>query len=52
MKERLRIEWQDMEDAWRDDPQQAANHLAMGMSLKQRQKARMEPSKKGYYTWV
>jgi hypothetical protein len=52
MKDRLRMEWSDMEEAWRDDPQQAANHLAMGMSLKQRQQARMEPSKKGYYTWV
>jgi len=26
-------DWQDMNEAWLDDPQQAANHMAFGMSL-------------------
>ena len=33
-------EWQDLEQAWLDDPQQAANHMAFGFDLAQRQKAR------------
>ena len=29
-----REDWQDMEQAWLDDPQQAANHMAFGDEFK------------------
>ena len=45
-------DWQDMNEAWLDDPQQAANHMAFGMSLEQRKKARMLNDKKSVPTWV
>jgi len=45
-------DWQDMNEAWLDDPQQAANHMAFGMSLEQRKKARMLNGKKSVPTWV
>ena len=52
MKKDRREDWEDMNQAWIDDPQQAANHMAFGMSLKQRQKARNLNSKKSVPTWV
>jgi hypothetical protein len=33
-------DWQDILDTWLDDPQQAANHMVLGMDLEQRQRAR------------
>ena len=36
MKEVRREDWNDMEEEWRDDPQQAVNHMAFGMTLEQR----------------
>ena len=45
-------DWQDMNEAWLDDPQQAANHMAFGMSLEQRKKARMLNGEKSVPTWV
>ena len=45
-------DWQDMNEAWLDDPQQAANHMAFGMSLEQRKRARMLNGKKSVPTWV
>jgi hypothetical protein len=33
-------DWQDVLDTWLDDPQQAANHMVLGMDLEQRQMAR------------
>ena len=51
---RLRIqdEWKDTLDAWRDDPQQAANHLALGFDIHQRRKARGLKGKSSVPTWV
>ena len=45
-------DWQDMNEAWQDDPQQAVNHMAFGMSLEQRKRARMLNGKKSVPTWV
>ena len=52
MKKDRREDWEDMNQAWIDDPQQAANHMAFGMSLSQRQKARNLNGKKSVPTWV
>ena len=49
----IRMEdWNDMQEAWLDDPQQAANHMAFGMNLAQRKKARQLQGKKSVPTWV
>jgi hypothetical protein len=39
VKVRRQEEWQETIDQWLDDPQSAANHLALGMSLDQRRQA-------------
>jgi len=44
-------EWKDLEQAWKDDPQSAANHMVLGMNYKQRQEAR-GLSKNSVPTWV
>ena len=44
-------EWQDLEQAWKDDPQSAANHMVLGMTHKQRQAARGK-TKNSVPTWV
>ena len=44
-------EWQDLEQAWKDDPQSAANHMVLGMTHKQRQQAR-GLAKNSVPTWV
>ena len=49
---RKQDEWSDMIEAWMDDPQQAASHMAFGMSLDQRKKARQIEGKKPFHTWV
>jgi hypothetical protein len=45
-------DWQDMEDAWLNDPQSAANHLAFGMDLNTRQKARLITGNNSVHHWV
>ena len=52
VKDRKRDDWNDMMNEWIDDPEAAASHLAFGMSLDQRQKARMLAGKKEVPTWV
>ena len=52
IKLRRRDEWADMMEMWTDDPQQAASHMAFGMSLDQRKKARQQEGKKVVPTWV
>jgi len=52
MKEVRREDWNDLEEEWRDDPQQAVNHMAFGMSLAQRKKARGLNGKKSVPTWI
>ena len=49
---RRREEWSDMIEMWQDDPEQAASHMAFGMSLEQRKKARQQKGKKSVPTWV
>lgn len=45
-------DWQDMNEAWLDDPQSAANHMAFGMDLNTRQKARNLKTNKSVPHWV
>ena len=52
IQDRMLGEWLDLEDAWLDDPQQAANHMAFGLSLDQRKRARQLNGKKTVVTWV
>ena len=52
MKIQRQEDWQDIEDAWLDDPQQAANHMAFGMDLNTRRKARLLNVDKAVHTWV
>jgi hypothetical protein len=40
IKQRKRDDWNDMLEAFLDDPQAATNHLVLGMSLDQRKQAR------------
>ena len=40
MKEVRREEWLDQEQMWLNDPQQAVNEMAFGMSLAQKKRAR------------
>ena len=51
MKLARQEDWQDLQDAWLEDPQQAANHMAFGFNLQQRRKAR-QLSGKGTQKWV
>ena len=45
-------EWQDLMDAWVDDPQQTANHMVLGFDLDQRRKARQQKGRSSVPTWV
>ena len=45
-------DWQDILDTWLDDPQQAANHMVLGMDLEQRQRARNGSPRSRVPTWV
>jgi hypothetical protein len=49
---RKREDWDDMMDAWLDDPQSAADHMVFGMDINQRQSARMYKTGKSVPTWV
>jgi hypothetical protein len=49
---RKRDDWNQMMDEWLDDPQAAANHMAFGMGLEQRQLANQLSGKKSVPTWV
>jgi len=51
INQRKRDDWNDMLEAFLDDPQQATNHLALGFSLEQRREAR-GISKNGVPNWV
>ena len=45
-------DWQDVLDTWLDDPQQAANHMVLGMDLEQRIRSRNGSSRSHVPTWV
>ncbi len=47
-----REEWNDMQQAWLDDPQQAASHMVFGMGLNQRKEARQKKGKTSVSHWV
>ena len=49
---RKREDWDDLMDAWLDDPQSAADHMVFGMDINQRQSARMLKTGKSVPTWV
>ena len=51
IKQRKREDWNDLLEAFIDDPQQATNHLALGFSLDQRRQARGN-SKNQSPTWI
>jgi hypothetical protein len=51
VNQRKRDDWNDMLEAFLDDPQQATNHLALGLNLEQRRKARGF-SKSQSPTWI
>jgi hypothetical protein len=52
MKLLRRESWQDQEQMWQEDPQQAVNEMAFGMGLEQRKRSRMLNGKKSVHTWV
>jgi len=52
VKSRKQEEWKDILDTWRDDPISAANHMVLGMDLKQRREARGKSGKKALPTWI
>ncbi len=45
-------DWNDLNEAWLDDPQQAANHLVLGFSLEQRKHARQLKGKSTVAQWI
>ena len=51
IKERKRDEWNDMLQAFIDDPQSETNHIVLGMSLDQKRQARGN-TKNGIPTWI
>ena len=48
---RKRDEFNNMLEAFLDDPQASANHLVLGMSLEQRREAQGRVTGKGLPTW-
>ena len=51
IKLRKRAEWDDILEAFTDDPQAATNHLVLGMSVDQRKEARGKATGK-YTKWM
>jgi hypothetical protein len=51
IKERKRDEWNDMLQAFLDDPQSETNHIVLGMSMDQKRQARGN-TKNGIPTWI
>ena len=51
IKERKRMEWNQMLEEFIDDPQSSANHMVLGMNYDQRQEAKGN-SKNSVPTWV
>ena len=52
VKLRNQEDWNDLQEAWLDDPQSAANHMVFGMSLDQRKQARGLKTNKSVPNWV
>ena len=49
---RKKEEWDDILEQFLDDPQTSANHLVLGMDVKQRQQARGNEGKSSVPTWT
>ena len=49
---RKREDWDDLMQAWSDDPQTAADHMVFGFDINQRQQARQQKTGKAVPTWV
>ncbi len=47
-----REEWNDLQQAWLDDPEQAASHMVFGMNLNQRKDARQKKGKTSVQHWI
>ena len=53
MMQRNKIDdWNDIMEAYRNDPQQATNHLVLGFDINQRQKARLKNGDNVCHNWV
>ena len=52
MKMQRRDDWNNMEELWRTDPQQAANSMAFGMDLNTRKRAQNLKTNNSVPTWV
>ena len=53
INQRKREEWNDMLEAFLDDPEQMTNHMALGFNLEQRQEARMRNGGKSQIpSWI
>ena len=52
MIERRRDDWNDLQESWLENPQEAANHLALGMDLQTRRKARQLNGSQAPNRWV
>jgi len=52
MIERRRDDWNDLQESWLENPQEAANHLAFGMDLATRKRARQLNGDKSVPNWV
>ena len=51
-KQRRQEDWKDIQEAFLDNPTQAANHLVLGFNLAQRKHARGLEGKKSVPTWT
>ena len=51
IKDRRKEEWLDHLEAWMDDPECEANHIALGMTLDQKRQARGS-TKSHSHTWM
>ena len=49
---RKQEEWNDILEGFLDDPQSSANHIVLGMDVKQRQQARANDGNSSVSTWV
>ena len=52
MKLNRQEDWLDSQQAWLDNPEQAANHMVFGMDLNTRKRARQLSGQKSIPTWV
>ena len=45
-------DWNDMEEAWQNDPQSAANSMVFGMNVDQRRQSRLIHGNNSVHKWV